>query len=123
MRHEVLFAVPLVVGLMAAAPMRAQRVTSPRASPATGVLAPLTSDSVSSRMLALGLLLSPSLPTARAALGETTQGSLECPMPILRPDSAKRLSGLRGEPLHSSDRMPTRVSPCVNPLNKSGQVP
>lgn len=123
MRRKVLFAVPLAVGLMSSAPLSAQRVTYRTPSPEAGLLAPLISDSLSSRLRALGLLLSPSLLTDRVGFVETRPGGLECPMPILSPDSAKRFAGLPSEPLRSGDRMPTHASSCTNPLDKIRQRP
>jgi hypothetical protein len=123
MRHEVLFAVPLTLTLLAVVPVGAQSVAYRTASPSAQLLAPLIADSLSARMRALGLLRSPSPVAERVAFADTTHGGPECPMPILHPDSSKQFAAIKTEPLRSSDRMPTRVSSCVNPLEKSQQSP
>lgn len=123
MRHRVLFAVPLTLTLLAAVPVRAQSVTYRTASPSARLLAPLITDSLSARMRALGLLPSPSPVAERVVFVDTTHGGPECPMPILHPDSSKQFAAIKTGPLRSSDRMPTRVSSCVNPLAKSRLSP
>lgn len=123
MRHDVLCAAPLIVTLIAAVPVHAQRVTYRTESLSAGLLAPLLSDSLSARMRALGLLPSPSLMADRVVFVDTMQGGPECPMPILHPDSAKQFAAIKSEPLRSSDRMPTRVLSCANPLDKRRQRP
>lgn len=119
MRKEVLFAVPLTFTLLAGVPARAQSVGYRVARPNARLLAPLISDSLSARMRALGLLPSPSPAAERVVFVDTTRGGPECPMPILHPDSSKQFASINTVPPRSNDRMPTRVSSCVNPLAHS----
>jgi hypothetical protein len=120
MRHEILFAVSLSLTLIAAVSASAQRVTDRMTSPGAGLLAPSKSDLWSPRMHTL--LRTPSLVQQRVASVDTTRGDPECPMPILLPDSTREFAGIKGDALRSSDRMPMRVSSCVNRLNKAPQV-
>ena len=123
MRHEVLLAVPLTLSLLAAVPVRAQSGTYRTASPSAQLLAPLISDSLSARVRALGLFPSQSPVAERVVFVDTTHVGPECPMPILHTDASGQFAAMKTEQLRSSDRMPTRVSSCVNPLAKSRQSP
>ena len=117
MRHRVLFAISLTFALTAANPVSAQRVTSFAAKPSAGQLTSLVSDSLYSRMRALGLLPRPSLAPDRVTTLDTIRGRPDCPMPILHPDSTRRFAATAGQPLHSADRMPTQPSMCTNSLD------
>jgi hypothetical protein len=121
MRSQSLFAVPLIAVLLAL-PAHAQRASDRLTSPGISLVPTPLSDSVSARMRAFGLL--PQLPLVSDRNGsiDTTRARAECPMPVLRPDSAKQFSAIKGELPRSSDRMPTIPSPCTNPLDK-GQRP
>jgi hypothetical protein len=118
MRAQFLFlAVPLTAVLLAL-PAHAQRASDRLTSPGISLVPTPMSDSVSARMRAFGLLPQLPLVPGRYASVDTTRARTECPMPVLRPDSAKQFSAVKGELPHSSDRMPTIPSSCTNPLDK-----
>jgi hypothetical protein len=118
MRTQFLIAISLSVTLLAA-PAGAQRASDRLASPSIGLLPTPMSDSAAARMRAFGLLPKLPLVVDRGALVDSARARIECPMPVLRPDSTKQLSAVKAEPLRSSDRMPTIASACTNPLDKS----
>lgn len=120
MRLSILFAVPLVVTLTAAVPLRAQRGTD---DARTGTLVPLPTDSVSSAMRGLGLAAGSLLLGSHRAFGVKSDRMPTCPMPILYPDSAKQRAGMRSESLLSGDRMPISMPPCGNPFDKRRERP
>ena len=123
MRHEVLFAISLTLTPLAAVPGRAQSAAYPTWGATVRRLAPLPSDSLPARIRALRPLPSPSPTTQRAVFADSAHDGPECPMPILHPDSSKQFAAIKTGPLRSSDRMPTRVLSCVNPLTGNGHIP
>lgn len=116
MYYRALLAMPLFLALSAATPADAQTVTPGAAEPSARPLLALGSDSLYSRMRVLGLLPRASLGAIRLTTVDTVRSGSECPMPISRPDSTRQFAAARGQPLHSSDRMPTQPSACTNPL-------
>ena len=123
MRHNVLVALTLALVTFAVVPASAQSTAYRAASGRAGVLPPLISDSLATRVRALGLLPSMSLPMERAVFADTTRAIAACPMPLLRPDSSRHFAALPIATWPSSDHMPTQASACVNPLAKIGQRP
>ena len=123
MRHNVLVALPLALVMFVVLPARAQNTAYRAASPRAGLLPPVMSDSLATRVRALGLLPSLSLPMERAVTADTTSALSACPMPLQRPDSSRHFAALSIATWPSSDHMPTQASSCVNPLARIGQRP
>jgi hypothetical protein len=121
MRRQFLLAGPLTAMLLAL-PVHAQRTSDRLTSPGIGLVPTPMSDSAATRMRAFGLLPKLPLVADRNTHADTTRARAECPMPVLRPDSAKQFSAMKGELPRSNDRMPTIPSSCTNPLD-NGQKP
>lgn len=119
MRNTLLIAAMLICTCTAARSASAQRAGDPSASQGTHLLSPLISDSLSARMRALGLL-APAAPVVERVIAlNAPRVVAECRMPIQRPDSSTQFAATKNALPRFNDRMPTQVSSCVNPLDKS----
>lgn len=123
MRHLLPYSSVVVAVMLAAAPAHGQHVTYRVVQPAAPLLSPLLSGSLRTQMRKLGVL--PTEPLVSAPLvSDSGSARIECPMPVMRPDSTYNGAALPGAPSAPPVRpapsrryeMPTLAPRCTNPL-------
>jgi hypothetical protein len=115
MRQVLLGILPLVLAVSGSREAHAQAVADRATRLAPRALPPLATDPLAFRAAVIALPSRSLFATMYKADSLPTRS--ECPMLVMRPDSARRFAAIAGQAPHSADRMPVLPSACTNPLD------